>query len=186
MREELLSPLFWLLILGGWVAGVSFGYWMGGDLSRELSLVTSVPPPSELGGWWEPLLFFALTPLSCYLLSQLFFGVGAPLLLFLRGTHDGGILIRTLEASFSGFSFPHFSPREVLSTLFILLVLSVNLPLCLWASHLGTSRATYLRHRLTGRPIRAGEGSSTFSSLPLLLGLSLVAGLFASLLFGHL
>ncbi len=186
MKEELLGPLFWLLILGSWVAGASCGYWLGGDLSRDLSLLTSVPPPSELERWWEPLLFFALTPLSCYLLSQLFFGAGAPFLLFFRGTHDGGVLIRALESSLSGFSFPRLPAQAVLSTLFILLVLSVNLPLCLWASHLGTSRATYLRHRIAGRPVRAGEGASALSPLALLLGFSLVAGLLASLLFGHL
>jgi hypothetical protein len=186
MRGEVLESIFWLLILGGWVVGVCCGYWMGGDLSHELSLVTGVPPPSELEGWWEPLLFFSLTPLSCYLLSQLFFGGAAPFLLFLRGTHDGGVLIRSLEASLSGFSFPNLPSQNLLSSLFLLLILSVNLPLCLWASHLGVSRALYVRRRILGKAVRAGEGSSTLSSLFLLLALSLVAGLLASFLFGYM
>lgn len=182
----LLDQLFWFLILAGWVTGVSCGYWLGGELCGELCLVTGVPPPSAMGGWWEPLLFFALTPLSLYLLSQLFFGASAPLLLFIRGTHDGGVLLRSLEASLSGVSFPNLPLPSLLSVLFILLIFSTNLPLCLWASHLGTSRATYLRHRLAGKPVHPGEGSLLLSPLPLLLGLSLLAGLFASLLFGHM
>jgi len=186
MRGEILGSVLWLLILGGWVVGVCCGYWMGRDLSHELSLVTGVPPPSQLERWWEPLLFFSLTPLSCYLLSQLFFGGAAPLLLFLRGTHDGGVLIRSLEASLSGLSFPDLPLQDLLSSLFLLLILSVNLPLCLWASHLGASRALYVRRRILGRAVRAGEGTSTLSSLFLLLSLSLVAGLLASFLFGHL
>ncbi len=183
--ERLLDQLFWFLILAGWVAGVSCGYWMGRDLSGELSSIMGIPLPSQMGGWWEPLLFFTLTPLSFYLFSQLFFGASAPFLLFLRGTYDGGILIRALEASLSELSFPQLSPTSLLSVLFILLVLSINLPLCMWASHLGTSRATYVRYRLKGKPVRPGEGSSTLSPLPLLLGFSLLAGLFASLLLGH-
>jgi len=179
-----IPSLLWLLLVGGWAAGCCLGYRAGGDLCREISLVTGVPSPSGME-WWEPLLFFSLTPLSCYLLSQLFFGAASPFLLFLRGTHDGGVLMRELEENLSIISFPGLPHRPLLLSLLILLILSVNLPACLLASHLGAQRGILLRRRLLGRVVRAGEGSRHLSHLFLLLGLSLVAGLAASLLLQH-
>lgn len=183
MREEYLRAIFWLIIIGSWVFGVAYGRWVGagGEILRELSIPVRVPGPAELEAWWQPIAYFALTALASFVLAQLFFGVGAAVFIFARGVHDGALILE-LETIVRGISFPQILAGQIWAMLFSLLILTVNLPLCLLAAHLGMQRASYMWSRIRGKPVRAGSGFLPIQNLALILAASLVAGLIGSFL----
>lgn len=180
MRGEYRHYAFWLLIIGSWVLGVVYGRWGGGGFGifADLGQAVSVPSPTLLS-WWQPLLYFVLTVVAAFVLSQIFFGAGAAIFLFSRGVCDV-LLFNNLELMVGRWTLPSIPSNELWSVFFIMLVLTVNLPLCLWAAHLGTQRATRMLYRLKGRPLKPEIGSGTILNLLLVLTASLVAGLVAA------
>jgi hypothetical protein len=183
MREEYVSYSLWLLVIGSWVFGVAYGKWLGGGESifAELGQAVSIPKPVDLG-WWEPILYFPLTVLAAFLLSQLFFGGGAAVFMFSRGVGDSALIL-SIETTMRTWS-PLLGTTEVLlDVFFIMMVLAVNLPLCLWAAHLGTRRSIRMFHRLRGKPLRPEVG--LISGLLLLVSISLVLGLIGSLTISY-
>jgi len=184
MREEYWQAFFWLLVVGSWVFGVAYGRWVGAGEGFFLELSKAVRVPGEFGAWWEPLGYFILTTVAIYVLAQLFFGAGAALFLFARGFYDN-TLIAGAEGIVRGWSFPNLPMNEVLTVLLIVLILAVNLPLCLWAAHMGTQRSIYVWHRLTGKPVKPEAGVRPMRDFLLILAASIVAGLVAAFIFSY-
>jgi hypothetical protein len=186
MREEYWRPVLWLLVVGSWTFGVAYGRWMGANRGffLELSRAVSVPSPLELEAWWGPLAYFSLSVMAVFVLAQLLFSAGAVVFLFSRGVHDS-ILIAQLEANISGWSLPDLPMREVWMAVFIVLILAVNLPLCIWAAHMGTQRSIYTWHRLTGKFVRPESGVKPMTNFLLILAASIAAGLVASLILPY-
>jgi hypothetical protein len=183
VREEYLNYSLWLLVIGSWVFGVAYGRWLGGNESifAELGQAVSIPEPVELS-WWEPFLYFPLTVVAAFLLSQLFFGGGAAIFIFSRGVCDS-VLLLSMETAIKTWNPISGTPEVLLSVFFIIMVLTVNLPLCLWAAHLGTQRSIRMFHRLQGKPLRPEAGLA--SGLMLLVSVSLVLGLIGSLAISY-
>ncbi|MCK4405882.1 MAG: hypothetical protein KAV43_05185 [Hadesarchaea archaeon] len=185
MRGEYWHAAFWLLVIGSWVLGVAYGRWGGdGGFFVDLSQAVRVPSPLELSEWWQPLAYFTLTVLATFVLAQLFFGVGAAVFLFSRGVYDGKLIV-LLEQTVGGWSFPNIPANEFWMVLFIVLILTVNLPLCLWAAHLGTRRATYMWYRLRGKPLKPEVGAGPMTTLLLILAASVAAGLVGAFLISY-
>ncbi len=185
MRGEYWHAAFWLLIVGSWVLGITYGRWGGGGgLFIDLSQAVRVPSPLDLGVWWQPLAYFALTILTAFVLAQLFFGVGAAIFLFSRGVYDS-VLITQLEQMVGGWSFSDIPPNEFWMVLFIVLILAVNLPLCLWAAHLGTQRATRMWYRLRGKPLKPVVGAGPVPTLLLILAASVAAGIVGAFIISY-
>lgn len=185
MHEEYWQAAFWLLIVGSWVFGVAYGRWGGGGgVFVDLSQAVRVPSPLELSAWWQPLVYFTLTVLATFVLAQLFFGVGAGIFLFARGVYDS-TLIFELESTVGGWSFPDIPAEQFWMVLFIVLILVVNLPLCLWAAHLGTRRATRMWYRIRGKPLRP-SGTPPMPTLSIILAASLAAGLAGAFIISYM
>ncbi|MFN4133591.1 MAG: hypothetical protein ACK4GQ_04395 [Candidatus Hadarchaeales archaeon] len=178
MREEYLEYSLWLLIIGSWVAGMAYGKWGGGasGIFSEIGQTVGLPPPVQLA-WWQPLLYFPLTVLAAFILSQLFFGGGAIIFIFSRGVIDS-TLLENLENLLARWNILTLEAATIWTIFFIILVLAVNLPLCLWASHLGTKRSFRMLQRLRGNPLKPESG--IWGGLLLLVTVSLVAGLIGS------
>lgn len=176
MRQEYLHYAFWLLIIGSWVLGITYGRWGGGNpgVFTDIGETVSIPRPDQLT-WWHPLVYFTLTVIATFVLSQLFFGAGAAVFLFARGVYDGGLILN-LEAMLSQ-PLTSISSVELWTIFFIMLVLTVNLPLCLWAAHLGTQRATRMWHRLRGKPVKPAPGGGPIPGLLMALTASLLVGM---------
>jgi hypothetical protein len=85
-----------------------------------------------------------------------------------------------MEAMISGWNIFSIPGGELWNVFFIMLVLTVNLPLTIWAAQLGTQRSTQVLSRLRGKPTKPGSGTSPFSNLVLCVTVSLVIGLIAS------
>ncbi|MDI6819555.1 MAG: hypothetical protein QMC89_01435 [Candidatus Hodarchaeaceae archaeon] len=187
MREEYWRAAFWLFVIGSWVFGISYGRWSGGGKGffLELSRAVRIPSPMQLNVWWEPLVYFVFTVIAIFVLSQLFFGVGAAVFLFSRGVYDSA-MIAELEAMMRGWSFPDIPMNEVWTALLIVLILVVNLPLCLWAAHIGTQRSMYMWYRLTGKPVRPEASMKPITSLLLILAASIAVGLAAAFIFSYI
>ncbi len=174
-----------MLVIGSWVLGVAYGRWGGdGGLFVDLSQAVRVPSPLELGEWWQPLAYFTLTVLATFVLAQLFFGAGAAVFLFSRGVYDG-VLIAQLERMVGGWTLLDIPANEFWMVMFIVLILAVNLPLCLWAAHLGTRRATYIWYRLQGKPLKPEVGAGAMITLFLILAASVAAGLVGAFLISY-
>lgn len=183
MREDYWYAASWLLVVGSWVLGVAYGRWGGdGEFFVDLSRAVRVPYPQNM--WWQPLLYFVLTVLVTFVLAQLFFGVGAAVFLFSRGVYDS-MLITQLERIAGGWSFPNIPANEFWMVLFIVLILAVNLPLCLWAAHLGTRRAMHVWYRLRGKPLKPGAGAGPMITLWLILAASVASGLVGSFILSY-
>ena len=179
MREEYWHHAFWLLVIGSWVLGIAYGRWGGGGgFFLDLSQAVSVPYPQ--GMWWQPLVYFVLTVIAAFVLSQLFFGAGAAIFLFSRGVYDS-MLLGNLQLIVGGWTFPDIPPNQLWAVFFIVLILAVNLPLCLWAAHLGTQQATRMWYRLRGKPVKPGAGAEPLQTFLVILAASVVAGLIGSL-----
>lgn len=183
MRGEYWHAAFWLLVIGSWVLGVAYGRW-GGDGGFFVDLSQAVRVPYLQNIWWQPLVYFVLTVLATFVLAQLFFGVGAAVFLFSRGVYDGKLIV-LLEQTVGGWSFPNIPANEFWMVLFIVLILAVNLPLCLWAAHLGTRRATYMWYRLRGKPLKPEVGAGPMTTLLLILAASVAAGLVGAFLISY-
>ncbi len=186
MRERRWLAAFWLLVIGSWVLGVVYGRWMGGGsgLFADLGQAVSVTDPFLLDAWWQPLAYFVLTVISVFVLSQLFFGAGAAIFLFARGVCDS-VLIAKLETTVGGWSLIDVPLDESFKVLVIGLILTVNLPLCLWTAHLGTQRSVYILQRLRGKPIKPEIGARPMSGFLLILAASVAVGLIAAFLFSY-
>lgn len=180
MRGEYWYYAFWLLVVGSWVLGVVYGRWGGGGsgVFADLGQAVSIPSPTQMI-WWQPILYFSLTIIAAFVLSQIFFGVGAAVFMFSRGVCDA-LLLGNLELMVGRWTLTSIPPNELWSVFFIMLVLTVNLPLCLWAAHLGTQRATRMLYRLRGRPLKPAVGAEPTLNLLLVVTASLVAGLVAT------
>lgn len=118
------------------------------------------------------------------MLAQLFFGAGAAVFLFCRGVSDSMVIFE-LERTMRSWSFPDFPMNEVWSVLFMLFILFVNLPLCLWAAHVGAQRSIYVWYRLRGKPVKAGEGSRPMLNFLFILAASIAAGLAAAFVISY-
>lgn len=186
MREEYWRAFFWLLVVGSWTFGVAYGHWVstGEGLFLELSKAVRVPGSVALDAWWEPLVYFIFTVVAIFVLAQLFFGAGAALFLFARGVYDSTLIIR-IGTEVRGWSFPDLPTDGVFMVLFVVLILAVNLPLCLWAAHMGTQRSIYIWHRLTGKPVKPEAGVRPIQDFLLILAASIAAGLIAAFLFSY-
>jgi len=184
MREDYWGALFWLLVVGSWVFGVACGRWVGAGRGFFLELSKAVRVPIEFGAWWEPLGYFIFTTVAIFALAQLFFGAGAALFLFARGFYDS-TLITGAERIVHGWSFPDLQMGDFLTVLLIVLILAVNLPLCLWAAHMGTQRSIYVWHRLTGKPVKPEAGVRPMRDFLLILAASIAAGLVATFVFSY-
>ncbi len=119
---------------------------------------------------------------AAFVLSQLFFGAGASIFMFARGVGDSVILLN-LEAIMKNFNVFNVSTPQVWSIFFIILVFAVNLPLCIWASHLGTRRSARMFQRLRGKPLQPESG--IVSGLLTLVAVSLVIGFFGALAISY-
>lgn len=185
MREEYWYYAFWLVVVGSWVFGVVYGKWGGGygGFFSDLGMVVSVPLPSQLE-LWQPIVYFTLTVVAAFVLSQLFFGGGAVVFLFARGVVDSG-LITNMEVMIGNWKLISISPAEIWTIFFIMLVLAVNMPMCLWAAQMGTQRAMRMLYRLRGKPIKPLVKVETISNLFIIVAVSLVVGLFAAFAVAH-
>ncbi len=183
MRDEYVNYSFWLLIIGSWVFGFAYGKWLGGSsgVFADVGQAVSVPPPADLI-WWHPLLYFPLTVLAAFILSQLFFGAGSSVFMFARGVGDSAILLN-LEAILKNLNVLNINNAQAWNIFFIMLVFTVNLPLCIWASHLGTSRSARMFQRLRGKPLQPESG--IISGMLILLGVSLVIGFFGTIALSY-
>ena len=165
--------------------GFAYGRWGdGGGLFIDLSQAVRVPSPSELNAWWQPLVYFTFTILATFLLSQLFFGVGAGIFLFSRGVYDS-LLIAELGQRVGSWKLLEIPVKEFLTVLFIVLILAVNLPICLWAAHLGLIRAMRMFYRLRGKPLRPEVGAKPVVTLLILLAASIATGLVGSFILTY-
>jgi hypothetical protein len=187
MRGEYWHYAFWLLVIGSWVLGVVYGRWGGGGsgIFADLGKAVSVPSPNGLS-WWQPILYFTFTVIAAFVLSQIFFGAGAAVFIFSRGVNDA-LLFKKIELMVGNWNLTSIPSggtpipsSELWSVFFIAIILTVNLPLCLWAAHLGTQRATRMLYRLRGRPLKSEVEAGPISNLLLAVAASLAAGLVAT------
>lgn len=185
MHGDYWHHAFWLMIVSGWVFGLTYGKWGGGygGFFSELGQAISVPHPTQIE-LWQPMVYFTLTVVAAFALSQLFFGIGAFVFMFARGVADSG-LIHDLEAVIGNWKFTSLQPADLWIIFFIVLVLAVNLPLCLWAAHIGTMRSTRILQRLRGKPLKPVASSESPAVLTLIVAVSLVAGLIATLALSY-
>jgi hypothetical protein len=179
MRWEQRHYAFWLLVVGSWVLGVVYGRW-GGDsgIFADLGQAVSVPSPDRLS-LWQPILYFTFTVIAAFVLYQIFFGAGAAVFIFSRGVNDA-LLFNKIELMVGNWKLPSIPSGELWSVFFIAIILTVNLPLCLWAAHLGTQRATRMLYRLRGKPFKSEVGETPIPNLVMVVAASLVAGLIAT------
>ncbi|RLG56931.1 MAG: hypothetical protein DRN83_03005 [Hadesarchaea archaeon] len=184
MRGEYWYYAFWLVVVGSWVFGVAYGRWGDGSgIFAELGRAVSIPSPEQLS-WWQPLPYFALTIIAIFMLSQIFFGAGAALFLFSRGVQDA-MLISKLEIIMGRWTPASVSPNELWTIFFILLVLTVNLPLCLWSAHLGTQRAMQVLYRIRGKPLKRMSEVGPIPNVFMAVAASLAAGLIATFVLSY-
>lgn len=199
---------FWLLVIGSWVLGVAYGRWGGEDsgifvgLGQAVSVpspvlentaadnvggagqAVSVPSPAKLS-WWQPILYFTLTVVASFVLSQIFFGAGAAVFIFSRGVNDA-LLFNNIESMVVNWNLWEPTSIPFWSIFFAMLVLTVNLPLCLWASHLGTQRAMRMLYRLRGKSLKSEVEAGPISNLLLAVAASLAAGLVATFALSYI
>jgi hypothetical protein len=133
---------------------------------------------------WQPVAYFTLTVVAAFVLSHLFFGVGSAIFLFSRGVSDSG-LIGSAEVMLGSMKPAFMQTAELWAVFFIMLVLAVNLPLCLWASHLGVQRSVRMLYRIRGRPLKPLAHSEPTSNLILIVALSSAVGLLATLILSY-
>jgi len=165
MRPERLRYLLLFLVAFGWVLAVLCYRGVGAlpELSRNLTVPGTSPS-------WKPPLYFALTVLAAFFLSQIGFGVTAGVFSFLRGLADAPLLLDL--AGLMNLELPE-------RAMFKVLVLTGNSPFFLWALVLGAERSFYLLERLRGMPAPSSE--RIFKEMVAVLSVSLLAGLACSL-----
>jgi hypothetical protein len=178
MRAEYWPHLFWLLIVGSW--GLGFLSGMAGALGipAEIGRAVSVPLPDRIS-WWQPVPYFLLSVIAIFVLSQVFFGVGSAVFVFCRGVSDYAVLSWALSIA-GGIDVLNISRLQLGQLFFASLVLVANLPLSLWAAHLGAENSMKTLCRLRGRPWRDWGSRKPLSNLLMALAASVAAGLAAS------
>ncbi len=175
VRQETFSQLAWLLLIGAWSAGLAFGRWAGGSETLFSCLGGALGPPlPESQLWWEPFLYFPLTVVAAFVVSELLFGALAPVFVFSRGVWDS-VVLSSLEKTLQGMDITSTTGGQIWVLFYYILVFVGNLPLCLWASHLGVSRSFRALQRLYGKAIRPEKG--LVGSLMVLLAISVILGL---------
>ena len=185
MREEYWKAFLWLLVIGSWTLGLAYGRW-GADVGREFFSglsVAHVPNPFALEAWWQVLAYFVLSVVAIFVLSHVLFGVGAAIFLFARGIVDNALILE-LESKVRAWMIPP-PTHELWMASVVALILTVNLPLCLWASHLGTQRAIYTWYRLKGEAVKPEFGAKPLHDFLLIIAASIGIGLLAALLFSY-
>ncbi|MEM2875058.1 MAG: hypothetical protein QW567_03455 [Candidatus Hadarchaeales archaeon] len=179
MRADCWPPLFWLVIAGSWALGFLLARaGIYEPVLMEMGRAVSVPGPESLA-WWQPIPYFLLTVLAAFVLSHLFFGAASALFSLCRGMNDY-LLLQGAAAILSGFSQLEFSTAQLGQLFFITVVLVANLPLSLWAAHLGAENSMKALYRLRGRPWRDWGNRRPLPNLLLALGASIAAGVAAS------
>ena len=185
MRNEYWQATFWVFVVGSWTLGFAFKRWGGsGDFFLELGKAVSVPSPLELSAWWQPLAYFVFTVIAIFVLSQLFFGVGAGIFLFARGVSDGAIIL-SIENLARGWSFPNIPTHDAWMLALAVLILAVNLPLTIWSAHIGTQRAANMWRRLRGQPIKPETTAKPMFNCLVILAASIATGLAAAVAFSY-
>jgi hypothetical protein len=164
MRVERLRYLFLLVVVLGWVLAFLCYRTVGKvpELSADLTV--------RRGSFWKPPLYFVLTMVAAFFLSQIGFGLAAGLFAFLRGLADAPIVIEL--SGLMNLQLPE-------DAMFKALVLTINSPLFLWSLVLGAERSIYHLERLRGMPVPPSE--RLFKEFLVVLVVSLVAGLACSL-----
>lgn len=185
LRAEKIKPALWLFVLVSWILGFTYGRWVGTSESvLELSKIVRVTLPTDMSIWWEVLIYFALSTVSVFVLSHILFGIGGAVFLFARGMYDSS-LIAYMETTVGGWSFMNLPGSEISMVTITTLIVAVNLPLCLWSGQLGTQRSIYTLYRLRDEPVNPDFGTEPFSKLPIIISISLIAGLVATVLFPY-
>lgn len=133
------------------------------ELAKDLTVSSASP-------FWRPPVYFALTVLAGFFLSQVGFGVTVGLFSFLRGLADAPLLMDL--AGLASLQLPE-------KAIFKALVLMSNSPLFLWSLVLGAERSLYLLTRLRGMPVPSSE--KTLKEIIVALSVSFLAGLACSL-----
>jgi hypothetical protein len=154
----------------------------GGGFFSELGKAVSVPSPLEFNSWWQPLAYFTLTILAMFVLTQLFFGVGAAMFLFARGVSDSAVIL-ALEAIVR--KFPDFLTRDAWMLVLGMLILAVNLPLCIWSAHMGTQRTVYMWRRLRGQPMKPETTTKPIFNFLIVMAISIITGVVAAVAFSY-
>lgn len=186
LNPNRLKSIIWLAVIGSWALGMIVARWFEtSTIFLELSKAVRVPFPLEVGVWWKIIIYFTLTTVSVFALSHIFFGVGGAIFLFARGMYDNS-LIFYLETTIGGWSISNIPMSEVWMVLLVILILTVNLPLCLWAGQLGTQRSLYTLNRLRGKPVDPELGSEPLSNLLIILSSSLITGLIAAVVISYI
>lgn len=70
--------------------------------------------------------------------------------------------------------------------LMVLLIVTVNLPLSIWAGELGIQRSIYTLNRIRGVPVSPEFGSEPLSNLLTIISASLITGLVATVVFTYI
>lgn len=183
LRSERLESVLWLAVISGWVIGVLSDRWIGSkDFILDVSAAVSIFNPLKFGFWWEVIAYFTLSVIAVFTLSHIFFGLGGAFFMFSRGMYDNSLIVH-LEKTVGNWSISNIPISEVRSVLLISLILTVNLPLCIWASKLGCQRSIYTLWRIRNKPIDPQFGSKPISNLFMIFSASLLVGLIAALVF---
>lgn len=184
MRAGYWPPLFWLVIVGSWASGFLLGRaGVQETVLAEMGRAVSVPLPDGMA-WWQPIPYFLLTVVSIFVLSHLLFGACSALFSLCRGINDYALLQGAM--AIAGGLGPIEVPVAKLGQLFfILVVFAANLPLSLWAAHLGAENSMKALYRLRGKPWRDWGDRKPLHNLLLALGASVAAGVVASLALSY-
>ncbi|MEM2878845.1 MAG: hypothetical protein QXG10_04820 [Candidatus Hadarchaeales archaeon] len=178
MRAEYWPHIFWLIITGSWALGFLSGMVGVQGIFSEIGKAVSVPSP-DVVAWWQAIPYFVLTVIAIFMLSQIFFGAGSALFSFCRGINDY-IILRWAISTAGGMDIFGVTWSQLGCLFFVALVLTVNLPLLLWAAHLGSESSMKAFHRLRGKPWRDWSSRKPLSNLLIVLCASVAAGLAAS------
>lgn len=185
LRSDRLKSFFWLIVIVSWVTGFIVSRWIGSnEFIISLSRVVRITNPIDMNNWWQLFAYFTLSPVSVFVLSHILFGVGSFVFLFARGLYDS-LLFTYVEKTVSGWALTNVPYSELGSVLIVVLIFGINLPLLLWAGQLGMQRSVYTLNRLRSEPMDPDFGSEPFSKLFIIVGLSLVTGLIAAVVFSY-
>jgi len=179
MRGEYWPHLFWLVIISSWALGFLCGMVGVGGFPAEIGRAVSIPSPEEVA-WWQAVPYFLLAVVSMFVLSHLFFGAGSAVFTFFRGINDC-VLLQGAISIVSDMDILNTTLASVGYIFFVSLVLVANLPLSLWAAHLGAENSMKALYRMRGKPWRDWGNRKPVSNLLLILGASVAAGLAASI-----
>ncbi len=150
-----------------------------------MSKAVGVVHPAQMNFWWEVISYFTLSTVSIFVLSHVLFGTGGVIFLFARGMHDNSLILY-LESTISGWSISKIPMSEIYMVLIVVLILTVNLPICLWSGQLGIQRSIYTLNRIREKPVNPDFGKKPLSNLLIAISASLITGLISALLFTYI